>query len=117
MKFNLETLQHYLFINQGVPPENVTLETEFRSHLHMSVEDIRKMLGFITEKTGVTFSSDSDYYLTDVFELLIHLMIRSINVEISEEFFAGVADSDKSVGWQEFLNKKFKLPFHAVQLS
>lgn len=115
MKFNLDILRQYLLTDHGVLPEHVSLETEFRKNLHMSYEDTRRMLGFITRKTGVNFSSDSYYYLTDVFELLIHLMIRSVEVEISEEGFATAPNVDKSVVWQEFLNKKFQLPIYQVQ--
>lgn len=117
MKFNIDMLRQYLLIDQGVLPEQVTPETEFMNHLHMSCEDIRRMLVFITNNTGVTFSVDSDYYLTDVFELLIHMMVRSVEVEISQECFAAVPDTDKSTVWQQFLYKKFQLPLSAVQLS
>lgn len=117
MKFNLDILRHYLLVKQGVLPENVTLETEFTKHLRMSYEDIRQMLCFVTKRTGVKFSSDSYYYLSDVFELVIHMMVRSVEVEISDDCFGDASDAAGADGWQEFLSKKFELPYHAIHLN
>jgi hypothetical protein len=109
MKFNLDMLKNHLFIQQGIPPERVNLETNFKVDLSMSDNQIRKMLGFVQGQTGIIFPNDATFYLTDVFDLMIHLMIRAVEVEISDEYF----NSRSEPVWQNFLRTKFMFPVYA----
>ena len=76
MKFNLNILRSHLFIQMGILPERVILEATFSSDLEMSEDQIIIMLAFVTWQTGVAFSKDSVFCLTDVFDLIIHMMLR-----------------------------------------
>ena len=109
MKFNLNILKYHLFIQQGIPPERVNLETNFKADLKMSDNQIKRMLGFVQGQTGIIFPGDATFYLTDVFDLVIHMMIRAVEVEISDEYF----NSRSETVWQNFLRTKFMLPVYA----
>lgn len=109
MKFNVDTLRHYLLIQQGILPERVKLETSFKGQLGMSDEKVKSMLAFVSSYTGVVFPRDASHYLSDVFDLLIHVMIRSDEVDLGDELFLGVAEP----GWQAFLHTKFSIPIYA----
>ncbi|TDE13252.1 hypothetical protein [Dyadobacter psychrotolerans] len=109
MKFNLSTLRYHLFIQQGILPERVSLETNFKVDLNMSDNQIRRMLGFVQAQTGVNFPKDIVLYLTDVFDLMIHIMIRAVEVEISEEYYNTISEPV----WQNFLWTKFTIPMYA----
>jgi hypothetical protein len=106
MKFNLDTLKHHLLIRYGIPPERVTPKTNFKTDLKMSDIQIKRILGFVQGQTGVIFAGDATAYLTDVFDLIILMMIRAVEVEISEEYFI----SRSEPVWQNFLRTKFMLP-------
>ena len=105
MKFNLNILRSHLFIQMGILPERVALEANFRTDLGMSEDQIKMMLSVVTLQTGVGFSKDSVFYLTDVFDLIIHMMLRSVDVEISEEYFNSLTEPI----WQNFLRTKFEI--------
>lgn len=109
MKFNLNILRYHLFIQQGILPERVTLEADFKGDLNMSDEQIMLMLRFVHKETGVTFLKDSGFYLTDVFDLIIHMMVRSVEVEINDEYFNSISEQV----WQDFLKTKFRFPVYA----
>lgn len=109
MKFNLDILKHHLLIQYGIPPERVNLETNFTADLKMSDIQIKRMLGFLQGYIGIIFPGDATFYLTDVFDLIIHMMLRAVEVEISEEYFI----SRSEPVWQNFLRSKFMLPPYA----
>lgn len=75
----------------------------------MSDNQIKRMLGFVQVQTGISFPGDATFYLTDVFDLIIHIMIRAVEVEISEEYF----NSRSEPVWQNFLRTKFMIPVYA----
>lgn len=109
MKFNVDILRQYLFIQQGILPERVKLEANFKMQLGMSDRKVKAMLAFVSSYTGVVFPSDASYYLSDVFDLLIHVMIRSDEVDLGDEYFIGVGEP----GWQAFLHSKLCIPIFA----
>lgn len=108
MKFNLAILRHYLLNKEGILPERVTLETNFKTQLRLSDEAVKSMLAFVSKLTGVIFPRDASYYLTDVFDLMIHVMIRSDDVDLGDEYFNGIAEPK----WQAFLHTKLSIPIY-----
>ncbi len=42
----------------------------------MTDTEIRQLLALITDHTGLAFAPDTAQYLTDVFDLMVHIIIR-----------------------------------------
>lgn len=76
MPFSIKTLRTILQTCFGIAPWTVGLDTDLRQHLHLTDSGIRQLLTLITSHTGLTFASDTAQHLTDVFDLMVHIIIR-----------------------------------------
>ncbi|WP_138994248.1 hypothetical protein [Larkinella sp. C7] len=95
-------LQQYLLIHFGIRPELVGLDTNFRHDLNLSEEAIEKLLATVGAMTGTTLPADGALYLTDVFDLLIHVLLRSKDVEFDPESGNPSKDCESDWDWFHF---------------
>lgn len=76
MTFSLRTLRRILHRQTGIAPWRVKIFSDFRDDLGLTDRQIEQALADITLITGLTFPDDTAAYLTDVFDLLIHVILR-----------------------------------------
>ena len=88
MSFGILTLQFILHSCFGIVPDAVNLETDFRRHLHLTDAEIGRVLSEITKRTGLPFTSDTAEHLTDVFDLLIHVILR-LHEQCDTDYYFG----------------------------
>lgn len=76
MTFSIQTLRRILHQQTGLAPWRVRIFSDFRRDLGLTDEQIEQVLAEITELTGLSFPADTARHLTDVFDLLIHVVLR-----------------------------------------
>lgn len=76
MTFSIRTLRRILHRQTGISPWRVKLFSDFRRDLGLADWQIEQVLVDIALVTGLTFPADTAQHLTDVFDLLIHVILR-----------------------------------------
>ncbi|MHA4739571.1 hypothetical protein [Dyadobacter sp. MSC1_007] len=61
------------------------------------------MLGFVQGQTGIVFPKDATFYLIDVFDLVIHMMIRAVEVLISSGQYSSAECNRSRASYQRRL--------------
>ena len=92
MPFSILTIRTMLQTCFGVPPQTVTLCTDFRLHLHLTDTEIRKLLTEVTICTGLSFSPNTAEHLTDVVDLLTHVILRLHEDGDTAYYFGSIPD-------------------------
>lgn len=77
MKFDLISLQKYLLQQFRIPPGWVWLDTRFRQDLDLSDSEMRQLTNYVSQQTGLDISAGMTANLTDVFDLLVHVLLRT----------------------------------------
>lgn len=78
MTLSIDTLRDYLWYRFGIVPERVWLSTQLRAELYLTDEEIKAIVGYLMKSAGITFSVDTIHQLTDVFDLLVYVLLRSV---------------------------------------
>lgn len=76
MTFSIRTLRRILYRQTGLAPWRVKIFSDFRRDLGLTDWQIEHVLVDVALLTGLTFPSDTAEHLTDVFDLLIHVILR-----------------------------------------
>ncbi|WP_020603561.1 hypothetical protein [Spirosoma spitsbergense] len=87
MAFNLVSLQQYLLDRFRIPPGWVWLDTCFRQDLSLSESDMKQLLGFVSQQTGLAFPERTVRDISDVFDLLVHVLLQTETTEMSSAYF------------------------------
>lgn len=76
MTFSIDILREFLLTRHGILPERVTLETNFRTDLKMSVYDIEDMFDFVSIRCGIGLPPKAGQHFPDLFDLVIYIKLR-----------------------------------------
>lgn len=76
MLFNLSILRDYLLDQHQIPSYRVRLNADFRKDLQLSELDIDQLIRMVTQRTQISFHEEQIKHLTDVFDLLVHVILR-----------------------------------------
>ncbi|WP_148289616.1 hypothetical protein [Fibrella aestuarina] len=87
MTFTIRTLRHILHRQAGLAPWHVHLFSDFRRDLGLTDAEIGLVLDEIGQLTGLTFPVDTAKHLTDVFDLLIHVILRLPETYDAEHYY------------------------------
>lgn len=90
MLFNLSILREYLLSRHQIPSYRVQLNADFRKDLQLSELDINQLIRMITQQTGIPFHEEQIKHLTDVFDLLVHVILRLPEGCDSEYYFGPI---------------------------
>ena len=101
MTFSFNTLRDYLWYQFGIAPETIRLDTHFRQDLHLTDTDIKSILRHVSYSMGVRFPIDTVQHLTDVFDLMVYVLLRSLEESDTANYFGepdgpidGIANKD-----------------------
>ncbi|GAB4044392.1 hypothetical protein [Spirosoma litoris] len=78
MVFSLPVLQHYLLTKHGILPERVEWSTRLRQDLRLTDADVQRLLNNIVSLRNVSISVNTTRNLTDVFDLMVFVLLRSM---------------------------------------
>lgn len=87
MTFSLETLRDCLWCQFGIAAERVYLHTLLVEDLRLTEDNVKAVVDTLTQRAGITFPVDKVQQLTDVFDLMVYVLLRSL--EESEATHAG----------------------------
>lgn len=87
MAFNLISLQEYLLDRFRIPPGWVWLDTCFRQDLSLSESDMKQLASFVRQQTGLDFPERTVRSMTDVFDLLVYVLLQTEVTEMSSSYF------------------------------
>ncbi len=90
MTISLSNVQQHLFDQFDIPPERVGWETNFRDDLSLTESDIKSLIRHLTAKTGIVFPNDPVHQLTDVFDLMVYVLLRSTEYTDVETYFSAL---------------------------
>jgi len=88
MTFSIQTIRCILYRQTGIAPWRVNIFSDFRQDLALTDWQIEQVLDDIALVTGLTFPADTAQHLTDVFDLLIHVILR-LPETYDAEFYYG----------------------------
>ncbi|QMW04727.1 hypothetical protein [Spirosoma foliorum] len=78
MVFSLPVLQHYLLTKHGILPERVDWSARLRQDLRLTDADVLRLLNDIISLRNVSISVNTTRHLTDVFDLMVFVLLRSM---------------------------------------
>lgn len=87
MTFSIRTLRRILHKQTGIAPWRVKISSDFRLDLGLTDWQIEQVLVDITRLTGLTFPPDTGQHLTDVFDLLIHVVLRLPETDATDYYY------------------------------
>ncbi|WP_229374874.1 hypothetical protein [Fibrella rubiginis] len=87
MTFSIQTLRRILHKKTGLAPWQVNIFSDFRRDLGLTDWQIELVLVDISLITGLSFPPDTTQHLTDVFDLLIHVILRLPEVYDNEAYY------------------------------
>ncbi|WP_229370383.1 hypothetical protein [Fibrivirga algicola] len=90
MTFNIRTLRRILHRHAGLAPWRVNLLSDFREDLHLTDSQIDLTLAEISQLTGLSFPADTAQHLTDVFDLLIHVILRLPETQEADYYYGPI---------------------------
>jgi hypothetical protein len=87
MKFDLICLQQYLLSRFRISPGWVWLDTRFRQDLQLSDGEMNQLTDFVSGRTGLDFSDGMIDNFGDVFDLLVHVLLRTDEMVPDNAYF------------------------------
>ncbi|XAZ81864.1 hypothetical protein A6C57_27100 (plasmid) [Fibrella sp. ES10-3-2-2] len=85
--FSIRTLRRILHKRTGTAPWRVKLFSDLRRDLGLTDWQLEQVLADIALVTGLTFPADTAQHLTDVFDLLIHVILRLPEAYDAEAYY------------------------------
>jgi hypothetical protein len=78
MGFSLSVLQHYLLSKHGIVSERVQWDTQLRQDLRLTDADVQGLLNDVVSLIDVPISADITRNQTDVFDLMVFVLLHSM---------------------------------------
>ena len=88
--FSLRNVQQHLFEQFDIPPELVGWETNFRDDLSLTGSDLQALIRYLTAKTGIVFPTNPVHHPSDVFDLMVYVLLRSTEYTDVETCFSAL---------------------------
>ncbi len=90
MTISLSSIQQHLFDPFGIPPDQVGWETNFWDDLSLTGSDIQALIRHLTTKTGIVFPNDPAHQLSNMFDLMVYVLMRSPEYTDVETYFSAL---------------------------